>query len=228
MAFVREGRVLVALALGVCLLVLGIALPCALTACSASPWGPVTPGQAFVLLGAQRQFTISVLQADGTPLAVCPTWTVTGGIGTVDASGVFTAGDTPGSGEVIATVGTLSERAEVTVGSTPPGDARRLAVSPETLVLDADETDRLVAVYRPDGARFAWYTAVTILDAGDPGDAVTVTPATGTQNATVVVHIDPGARAADVRFTSLTSGSASVAIQRSPAPSERQNRGASR
>jgi len=226
MAFVREGRALVALALGLCLLVLGIALPCALTACSASPWGPVTPGQAFVVLGAQRQFTISVLQVDGTPLAVSPTWTVTGGIGTVDASGVFTAGNTPGSGEVIATVGTLSERAEVTVGSTPPGDARRLGVSPETLMLDADETDRLVAVYRPDGVRFAWYTDVTVSDAESPEDRVTVTPATGTENATVVVHIDAGVRAAELRFASLTSGSASVAVHRSAALGESHRQGA--
>ncbi len=63
-----------------------------------SPLGPLT-----VAPGEEQQFTATMVDADDNPITdVTPTWAVSGDIGTVDASGLFTAGPHESVGSVIA------------------------------------------------------------------------------------------------------------------------------
>jgi hypothetical protein len=62
--------------------------------------------------------------AYGNTVPITPTWSVTGGIGTVNSSGLFTA-ETAGAGTVVATSGSISGSANVTVIS---GSAASIAI----------------------------------------------------------------------------------------------------
>ncbi len=64
--------------------------------------------------GEQQQFSIDI---DGYE----PTWSTTGGIGTIDSSGLFTAGQADATGQVIATLGEASASVEVIVRGTQTG-----------------------------------------------------------------------------------------------------------
>lgn len=55
------------------------------------------------------------------------TWTVTDGLGTVDTNGVFTAGDTAGSGTLTCSYGGVSKSLPVTVGMGEPQSATLVA-----------------------------------------------------------------------------------------------------
>ncbi len=79
----------------------------------------VTPSSASVAAGATRQFSASGTMSDGSTTPVSVTWTATGG--SINGSGLYTAGSTQGSYQVIATHGSgLSDAATVTVTPPPP------------------------------------------------------------------------------------------------------------
>ncbi|HEY0007495.1 MAG TPA: proprotein convertase P-domain-containing protein, partial [Tepidisphaeraceae bacterium] len=79
----------------------------------------VSPGSALVPAGAQRQFAASATDQFGDAMSATFTWSATGG--SIDSSGLYTAGATPGSGYgVTATSGGLSATASVEV--TAPAD----------------------------------------------------------------------------------------------------------
>jgi nitrogen fixation protein len=71
--------------------------------------------------GEKIQMQVKALDENGVRIIISPTavkWTVVGGIGTVDAKGVFTAGK-QGSGKIVASVGTAIGEAGAKVGKTP-------------------------------------------------------------------------------------------------------------
>jgi len=81
----------------------------------------VSPASATVATSATQQFTASARDQFATALTAQPamTWTVTGG-GTINSSGLFTAGTTAGGPFTVrATSGSVSGTASVTVSSTP-------------------------------------------------------------------------------------------------------------
>jgi len=82
----------------------------------------VTPSSVALNVGAQQQYTVTVLDSSSQVVALTPTWTVTGGVGTVDQNGVFTA-TSAGSGQVTATVAGVSGSGDVTVTAPLIGDA---------------------------------------------------------------------------------------------------------
>jgi len=79
----------------------------------------VTPATASVTIDETAQFTAAPKNEYGIEITATATWSVTGGIGTIDSSGLFTA-TTAGSGTVVATSGTVSGSAVVTVSSPEP------------------------------------------------------------------------------------------------------------
>ena len=82
----------------------------------------VTPDAATLLPGASRAFSAVVLDQYGQPVASQPAilWSVAGG-GSINASGVFTAGPTEGGPYVVtASAGGLSGTADVTIFDNPP------------------------------------------------------------------------------------------------------------
>jgi hypothetical protein len=81
----------------------------------------VSPASASVQTGGTRQFTAAGLDQFGNPMSPQPafTWSVSGG-GTINSSGLFTAGSTAGGPfTVTAASGGVSGTASVTVTATP-------------------------------------------------------------------------------------------------------------
>ena len=81
----------------------------------------VTPSESLVLSGAQVQLTATPLDTayyamEGTPPV---TWSIRNGDGTVDTSGLFTAGSESGATQVTATSGTASGYTTMTVVKKP-------------------------------------------------------------------------------------------------------------
>jgi hypothetical protein len=90
--------------------------PAALTAIT------VTPNPASMLTFATQQFAATGRDANGNVFAISPVWSVVNGGGTIDANGLFTAGNVTGtySNTVRATSGTVSGTATVIITSTAP------------------------------------------------------------------------------------------------------------
>ena len=78
----------------------------------------VTPSAATVVGGGTQQFTAQGYDASNNPIPNLPfTWSVVNGGGTINSSGLFTAGATPGTfaNTVVASIGAISASASVTV-----------------------------------------------------------------------------------------------------------------
>jgi hypothetical protein len=82
----------------------------------------VTPQTDSVPAGGTREFAASVLDQFGQPMNPQPqiTWSVSGG-GTIDASGLFSAGPTPGGPHTVtASIGSTQDTSGVTVTAPDP------------------------------------------------------------------------------------------------------------
>ncbi|MEM4389908.1 MAG: carboxypeptidase regulatory-like domain-containing protein [Candidatus Micrarchaeia archaeon] len=103
----------------------------------------VTPASASLAAGAQQAFTATAYYSDTSSQDVTSlaNWSVTGGIGTINASGVFTA-TRAGSGSVVATYQNVSNSSSVTV---TPGPLYRLAVSPASATVTVGYTQHFTA-----------------------------------------------------------------------------------
>ncbi|MDZ7779980.1 MAG: ice-binding family protein [Gemmatimonadota bacterium] len=130
-----------------------------------SPSGPgdiatitVTPDATTMEINGTQQFTATAVDGAGNAISITPTWSVEAGGGTIDASGIFTAGTTTGTFEntVVATSGAISGSATVTVTA---GPAESLTVSPDPQSMLVNSVQEFTA---------------TAEDAG--GNPVTVTP----------------------------------------------------
>ncbi|WP_224244180.1 beta strand repeat-containing protein [Hyalangium gracile] len=100
----------------------------------------VSPSNATVQTNGTQQFTANVTDACNNPLPTAPvSWVVTTGGGTINASGLFTAGSTPGTfpNTVRAFSGTLSGTASVTV--TSPLASIQVTPSPATLSINGTQ-----------------------------------------------------------------------------------------
>jgi hypothetical protein len=77
----------------------------------------VTPNPQTLQTGATQQYTAVGRDAGGNVLTISPAWSVANGGGTIDPTGLFTAGTTTGTfaNTVTATSGTISGTATVTV-----------------------------------------------------------------------------------------------------------------
>jgi hypothetical protein len=75
----------------------------------------VNPSSATVGVNQPRGFTAIGKDGAGFIVQVNPTWSVEGSIGSISSTGQFIAGSTEGSGYVVATSGSLSGKASVTV-----------------------------------------------------------------------------------------------------------------
>jgi hypothetical protein len=123
-----------------------------------------------VMKGGTRQFTGTVVDQTGQPVSPQPalTWTVSGG-GTIDATGLFTAGDpvTLGNGPFLVTAsgaglsGTAGVEIVIFSGATAPGALRALALAPDPAVV-------------PVGGSLSF----TATGSDDAGTAVPLPPAT--------------------------------------------------
>ena len=118
----------------------------------------VTPDPATLAVHGRQQFVAVGTDVDGNSVPIAATWSVVAGGGTVDTSGLFTAGATPGtySNTVMATSGALSGTATVVVTA---GPLARIVVAPSPANLLVNGVQQFTAVG---------------LDAN--GDTVSITP----------------------------------------------------
>src|SRR5438094_10289378 len=112
--------------------------------------GPVSqivlnPTTAFAVVGGTVQFTSYGKRRNGDSVAVSVVYAATGG--SVSATGVYTAGQSPGSYPVIASQsrGTLADTALVSISAVPVAS---VTVSPAAASRTAGQTVQLAAVTR--------------------------------------------------------------------------------
>ena len=77
----------------------------------------VSPSTITVGVNQPQYFSVIAKDANGQIVTVTPTWSVTGGIGSITSGGIFTATSTAASGYVVATVNSISGRSAVTITS---------------------------------------------------------------------------------------------------------------
>ena len=104
----------------------------------------ISPTTATIPVGGTQQFTAVVKNSKGNVLAVTPIWSVTGG-GTITATGLFTAGTTPGTSTISVSCSGVTATAVVTV---TVGPAFSIAVLPQTVTLNPGGTQTFTAVVR--------------------------------------------------------------------------------
>jgi len=92
----------------------------------------LTPSSATVGAGLQQQFTVMGVQSDGAEVPIGVTWTATGG--TIDAGGLYTAGNTAGTYKVIAKHVTTS-LADTAVVTVPPATLTAITMTPTSVSL---------------------------------------------------------------------------------------------
>ncbi|HEY0995435.1 MAG TPA: ice-binding family protein [Gemmatimonadaceae bacterium] len=105
----------------------------------------VTPNPSTLTPAATQQFTAVGRDASGNTVAISPTWSVTAGGGTINAAGMFTAGNTPGTyaNTVRATSGAISGTATVTV---TVGPLASITVTPNPATLAIGTAQQFTAV----------------------------------------------------------------------------------
>jgi len=78
----------------------------------------MSPTSSTIGVNQSVVFTAIGKDSMGFIVTTDPTWSVTGNIGTINSTGLFTAGDIAGSGTVVATYDNTSASANVTVTET--------------------------------------------------------------------------------------------------------------
>ena len=113
----------------------------------------VTPNATLSPTGTQQMVAVG-LDADGRVVGITPTWSVAAGGGTISSTGLFTAGNLPGvyANTVVATVGTVSGRATITVVA---GPLASITVTPNPATLGVTATQQFVAVGKDAGGPIA-------------------------------------------------------------------------
>ncbi len=166
----------------------------------------VSPNVTLPINGTQ-QFAALGLDALGDTVSITPTWSVIAGGGTINSTGMFTAGTTPGvfNATVRATVGALSATANVTVVA---GALATITVTPNPQTMGAGTTQQFVAVGRDIASNIVPITPVWSVEAVG-----------GTINSTGLFSAGslPGTFTNTVRATSGTIfGSATVTVVPGP------------
>jgi hypothetical protein len=168
----------------------------------------VSPTPVTLPISATQQFTAVGKDAFGNVVAITPVWSASAG-GTINAtSGLFTAGTTPGTftGNVVATSGTISGNATVTV-TVGPVATITVTPNPATLTIGAQQT--FTAVGKDAGGNVVPITPVwSVVNGGG-----TIVSTSGVFTAGTV----PGAYINTVRATQGTIfGSATVNVVGGP------------
>jgi hypothetical protein len=175
----------------------------------------VTPNPASVPTGRTQQFSANGRDGNGNAFAISPTWSVVNGGGSIDPNtGVFTAGNTPGTyaSTVRATSGAVSAFATVTV--TAPPVLTSITVSPNPASMQVNGRQQFAAIGRDaNGNTFAVSPTWSVVAGGG-----TIDPNTGAFTA----GGNAGTFMNTIRATSGTvSGTATVMViaDEPPAPS---------
>ncbi len=104
----------------------------------------VTPNTTLSATSTQQMVAVG-LDADGRAIPIAPAWTIVNGGGTVNSTGMFTAGSVTGlfANTVVASVGTISGSASMTV---TPGAIATVVVVPNPVTLAVTTKQQFIAV----------------------------------------------------------------------------------
>ena len=105
----------------------------------------ITPNPVSLAIGATNQFTATGKDANGNTVSAPLTWSIVAGGGTVNNTGLFTAGTTPGTytNTVKVASGAISSTATVTVTA---GPLASITVTPNPASVAANATQQFTAV----------------------------------------------------------------------------------
>ncbi len=166
----------------------------------------VSPNPATLAVNGTQQFTAVGKDFAGTTVTFTPTWSVVAGGGAISASGLFTAGTTPGTftSTVKATSGDISGTATVIV---TVGPLATIVVTPNPVTLAVGATQQYVAVGKdaagnvvpvtPTWAAVAGGGSISSTGLFTAGTAVgtfanTIQASSGTITGTATVSVIPG------------------------------------
>lgn len=109
----------------------------------------ISPQSTTLALDSTEQFSVTSFDADGNTSipGVTPTWSTSGGVGTVNSSGLFTA-TAEGTGQVVATAGIMADTASVTITNTP---ADSIEITPNAATVSADSSIQFTATGYTEG-----------------------------------------------------------------------------
>lgn len=173
----------------------------------------VTPAAATLAIGRTQQFTAVGRDSAGNTVSLTPTWSASGG-GSIGATGLFTAGTTPGSytGAVKATSGTISATASLTV---TVGPLASLTLSPASASVAVGQKQQFVATAKDAAGNAVTATIAWTAAAGGSIDAAGLfTAGTTTGTFTGAVKATSGTVSAQASVT-VTAG-ALVSIDVTP------------
>jgi hypothetical protein len=113
----------------------------------------VAPNPDTLVAFATQLFTATGKDAAGNVVVITPTWSMANGDGTINGSGLFTAGAAAGTSVVQARSSGISGLAAVTVttATTPPGTLASITVTPNPVALATSATQQFTAAGK-DGA----------------------------------------------------------------------------
>ncbi|MDB4905957.1 MAG: hypothetical protein JWO05_741 [Gemmatimonadetes bacterium] len=189
----------------------GISAPGSLASISVSP-------DATVGAGAGQQLVAVGLDAEGHVVPISPTWSVATGGGTINTSGMFTAGSTLGvfNKTGTASVGSISGAATITVVA---GPLASITLTPNPATLAISTTQQFTAVGKDAGGNIVNFTPTWAVVAGGGAIAQTgiFTAGTATGSFAGTVQVTSGAIKA-VATVNVTGGAlATITVTPNPA-----------
>ncbi len=151
----------------------------------------IAPGVVDVEAGDTLQFTATTQDQFGNPVnGGSFDWIATGGIGTIDATGLFTASTITGTGTVRVALDDMNATAVVRI---VPGPVDEITVSPSTLEVLTGGSADLIAVAKDQhgnqiaDATFDWTTTIGTIEATEAGWSATFTAGSETGTGTISV-----------------------------------------
>ena len=170
-------------------------------------------------IGATQQFTAIGFDADSNVVAITPVWSVTASGGTINATGLFTAGNVPGvfTSTVRATSGVLFGTATVTV---TVGALATITVTPNPQSMGTLATQQFTAVGRDAANNVVPITPAWSVTAG--GGAINATTGLFTAGGTLgtftnTVRATNGAIFGTATVTVVAGALATITVTPNPA-----------
>jgi hypothetical protein len=166
----------------------------------------ISPASTSLQVSGTKQFTVSGTWSDGSTSVPAVTWTATGG--TITNGGLYAAGTTAGSYQVIATQvgGTKTDTANVTIGSAV---LTAVTTTPATLILVPSAS----AAFTASGHYSNGSTGSVTVDWSATGGAITsggVYTAGATQGTFRVIAVEQGGTLADTSVVTISGAAATL------------------
>jgi len=179
----------------------------------------VSPPTTTLPVGGTQQFTATGTDAAGAAVTVSPTWSAAAAAGAISTSGLFTAGNTPGtySGTVVASSGGLTSTATVIVVA---GPLASITVTPNPATMAINATQQFTAVGKDAAGNVVTITPSWSIVAG--GGAINPTSGLFTAGTTAgtftnTVRASVGAIAGTATATVTAGPLASISVTPNPA-----------